>query len=74
MLNQDSKSMSEMFYNLLKSSMDKKTKDFVHPAFPQILKQMSPQEARFLLDIYNDKITRNYTARGGADFIYQYDF
>lgn len=74
MLNQDSKSMSEMFYNLLKSSMDKETKDFVHPAFPQILKQMSPQEARFLLDIYNDKITRNYTARGGADFIYQYDF
>lgn len=43
MLNQDSKSMSEMFYNLLKSSMDKETKDFVHPAFPQILKQMSPQ-------------------------------
>lgn len=74
MLNQDNKLMGEMFYNLLKSSMDKETKDFVHPAFPQILKQMSQQEAWFLLDIYNDKITRNYTARGEADFIYQYDF
>lgn len=74
MLNQDNKLMGEMFYNLLKSYMDKETKDFVHPAFPQILKQMSPQEARFLLDIYNDKISRNYTARGSKDFIYQYDF
>ncbi|WP_158634685.1 Abi-alpha family protein [Brachyspira aalborgi] len=38
MLNQDNKLMGEMFYNLLKSYMDKETKDFVHPAFPQILK------------------------------------
>lgn len=74
MLNQDSKPMSEIFYNLLKSSMDKETKDFVHPAFPQILKQMSLQEARFLLDIYNNKISRNYQARVYKDIIYQYDF
>lgn len=74
MLNQDNKPMSEMFYNLLKSSMDKETKDFVHPAFPQILKQMSPQEARFLLDIYNNKISRSYNARGDENTIYQYDF
>lgn len=74
LLNEKDTPLHEMFYSLLKSSMDKETKDFVHPAFPQILKQMSPQEARFLLDIYNDKITRNYTARGEADFIYQYDF
>ena len=63
-----------MFYNLLKSSIDKETKDSVHPAFPQILKQMSPQEAQFILDIYNNKITRNYQARVYKDIIYQYDF
>ena len=74
LLNEKDTPLHEMFYNLLKSSMDKETKDFVHPAFPQILKQMSPQEAKFLLDIYNDKISRNYNARGDKDFIYQLDF
>lgn len=61
MLNQDSKSMSEMFYNLLKSSIDKETKDFVHPAFPQILKQMSPQEAKLLCEIYKKNIIAIYS-------------
>lgn len=74
LLNEKDTPLHEMFYNLLKSSMDKETKDFVHPAFPQILKQMSPQEARFLLDIYNNKISRSYNARGDENTIYQYDF
>lgn len=74
LLNENETPLHEMFYNLLKSSMDKNTSNLVHPAFIQILKQLSPEEARFLLDVYNDKISRNYYARGDNQSIYDYDY
>lgn len=38
-INPDQPVLQEMFYNLLKNSMDKTKQDLCHPAFPQILRQ-----------------------------------
>ena len=63
LLNEKETPLHEMFYNLLKSSIDKNTSNLVHPAFTQILKQMSSQEARGLLDVSNNyEIYRIYDA------------
>ena len=63
LLNEKETPLHEMFYNLLKSSMDKNSTALIHPAFIQILKQMSPEEAKALLDISNNiNVYRTYKA------------
>ena len=38
----------EMFAKLIASSCDSETADLVHPSFPGIIQQLSPEDARFL--------------------------
>ena len=39
-------SLSDMYANLLASAMDKSTADGAHPAFVEIIKQLTPDEAK----------------------------
>lgn len=48
----DNEELREMYANLLASSMKKDTKDNVHPSFVEIIKQLSPDEARLLKYIF----------------------
>ena len=50
----DSEELREMYANLLASSMNTDTKQAVHPSFVDIIKQLSPDEAK-LLRIISDK-------------------
>ena len=43
-----------MYANLLVSFMDDRTSEYVHPSFVQILKEMSPDEARLISSIARD--------------------
>lgn len=56
-INQDETLIGEMFYNILKSSVDKKMQKFNSPAFPRILEQLTRDECLFLL-LLNDKTYR----------------
>lgn len=47
----DSEELRNMYANLLVSSMNKDTKQTVHPSFVDIIKQMTPDEARVLKKI-----------------------
>ena len=44
----DNEELREMYANLLASSMKKDTKDNAHPSFVEIIKQLSPDEAKLL--------------------------
>lgn len=65
----DEPSLQEMFANLLASSMDKGANRKVHPAFVEIIKQLSPIEAQLLMYVnkkYNlndPKISVKFTYR-----------
>lgn len=48
-MNQDETLIGEMFYNILKSSVDKNKQKFNSPAFPRILEQLTRDECVFLL-------------------------
>lgn len=48
----NSQELRELYANLLAKSMNSDTKDFVHPAFVEIIKQLSPIDARILNIIY----------------------
>jgi hypothetical protein len=48
----DNEEIRNMYANLLASSMTKKVKGDVHPAFIEIIKQLSPDEARILSFLY----------------------
>lgn len=61
-----------MYANLLLSSMDDRTAEYVHPSFVQLLKEISPDEAKLLhtLEIWSGlgylsvlSISRMKTAR-----------
>lgn len=43
-----SEKLREMFVKLISGTMNKKLEPFVHPSFPEILKQMSEKDALFL--------------------------
>lgn len=47
-------SLSDMYANLLASAMDRSTADFAHPAFVEIIKQLTPEEAK-MLKLFRDK-------------------
>lgn len=49
---QDQPELQDMFASLLASSMDKNTQKNVHPAFIEIIKQLSPNEASILKRIF----------------------
>jgi hypothetical protein len=76
-------SLSDLYANLLAAAMDKATADGAHPAFVEIIKQLTPDEARilglFLHDIAFPLITvrREYKAagpgrKGGVDVLVNY--
>ena len=44
----DSEELRGMYANLLLSSMDDRTAEYVHPSFVQLLKEISPDEAKLL--------------------------
>lgn len=52
----DNSDLRELFANLIASAMNKDTKDQAHPAFIEIIKQLSPLEAKILkkTDILSD--------------------
>ena len=47
--------LRNMYANLLANSMNKVVKDGVHPGFVEIIKQLSPDEAKFLKYMGNTK-------------------
>ena len=49
----DSEALRELYANLLASSMNIDTKGLVHPSFVDIIKQLTPDEAKLLNYIYN---------------------
>lgn len=61
--------MREMFANLIAASMDKSKEETVHPAFVEIIKQMTPLDAENLRSIYygNQVVGRilTYNQTGG---------
>ncbi len=51
----DNKELREMYANLLANSMNKVVKDGVHPSFVEIIKQLSPDEAKILKEMQKEK-------------------
>lgn len=50
-----SDALRKMFINLISGSMNSTTKSLAHPAFPEVLKQLSSDDALLLKDIYFSK-------------------
>ena len=50
----DNKELRDMYANLLANSMNKVVKNGVHPSFIEIIKQLSPDEAKILKYIYDN--------------------
>lgn len=71
----DNKELRDMYANLLASSMNKVVKNGVHPGFVEIIKQLSPDEAKILKYISKQKSIPTITLRankekgGGIDII-----
>lgn len=63
-LNQDDTLIGEMFYNILKSSVDKEKQQFNSPAFPKILEQLTKDECLFLVLLNS----RSYKIHQEQDF------
>jgi len=47
--------LRELYANLLATSMDEKTAQEAHPAFVEILRQLTPDEARLIKYLYQEK-------------------
>ncbi|MEN6335474.1 MAG: Abi-alpha family protein [Phycisphaerales bacterium] len=61
--------LSDMFASLLASHLDSKTQDRVHPSFPKVLSQLSPLDAREMVEFRkraSDKEYRSLGLRGGV--------
>lgn len=52
----DSEELSDMFINLLASSMNKDTAQKAHPSFVNVISELSPDEARLLKTISNESV------------------
>ncbi|MPM10404.1 hypothetical protein SDC9_56736 [bioreactor metagenome] len=50
----NSKELRNMYATLLANSMNKDTQDTVHPAFVELIKQLSPLEAQILKKLYDN--------------------
>ena len=66
-LNQDQPILQEMFYSLLKNSIDKTREEYNHPAFPKILGQLSYDEITLLSIIYKSDNSHNYKLENNYD-------
>lgn len=66
-LNQDESLLGEMFYSILKCSIDKTKQKFLSPAFPKILEQLTRDEAVMLLLLQD----RTYKVEHYSSFDYQ---
>ena len=53
--------LRDLYANLLAKSMQKDTKDLVHPSFVEIIKQLSPADAKMLSLLANDLSPDNST-------------
>lgn len=58
-----SEELRDMYANLLANSMNKVIKNRVHPGFVEIIKQLSPDEAKILKSIYYEKTVPTITVR-----------
>ncbi len=56
----DNTLLSEMFINLLANSINKKKQDLAHPAFPNIINQLSHDEAFILFLLKKKKYSFNF--------------
>ncbi|MGG3814550.1 DUF4393 domain-containing protein [Methylorubrum rhodesianum] len=56
----DETPISELFQNLLSSSMDRDKVNLVHPAFPALIRNLSSDEARILKHLVDEPITGLY--------------
>lgn len=71
----DNEELREMYANLLANSMNKIVKNGVHPGFVEIIKQLSPDEARILRYMRYHNVLPTITLRylhnngGGIDII-----
>ena len=71
----DNNELRDMYANLLANSMNKVVKNGVHPGFVEIIKQLSPDEAKILRYMSSHKIIPTITLRylhnngGGIDII-----
>lgn len=72
--------LRDMYANLLAASMDTRTAKGAHPAFVEIIRQLTPDEARLLrlfvidrpfplLDVRREYKTQTATERGGFDIL-----
>lgn len=52
----DSKELRDLYANLLVSSMNSDTKHFIHPSFVDIIRQLTPDEAKLLKVLPRDAI------------------
>ena len=52
----DNEELREMYANLLANSMNKVVKNGVHPGFVEIIKQLSPDEAKILRYLYENPL------------------
>lgn len=59
----DNEELREMYANLLANSMNKVVKDGVHPGFVEIIKQLSPDEAKILKYMSTHKTIPTITLR-----------
>ena len=59
----DNTELRNMYANLLASSMNKMMKENVHPAYVEIIKQLSPDEAKILNYIYKVEVVPLITLR-----------
>ncbi len=61
--------LSGMFASLLASHLDSRTQDRVHPSFPKVLSQLSPLDARAMVEfrkLASDREYRSLGLRGGV--------
>lgn len=76
----DNEELRDMYANLLANSMNSVVKNGVHPGFVEIIKQLSPDEAKFLKHMRNYKsiptislrYVHNEVAKGGVDIIKEF--
>ena len=59
----DSDELRDMYANLLANSMNKVVKNGVHPGFVEIIKQLSPDEAKILKYLAQNKVVPTITVR-----------
>ena len=59
----DNEDLREMYANLLANSMNKVVKNGVHPGFVEIIKQLSPDEAKILRYLYENPLVPTISIR-----------